>query len=358
MTKETDYAIGYDVLQRVLDAFSEQKGDVGLQVTIISPDGTRWSGVSGYASSEGRCPLTRDHHLHIGSVTKLYTAALVMIQVENGAISLEDSVDTWLDLPCAEAATVRQLLNHTSGIPSYTENIWFLIRYLGLPSKRWQPDELVAVIGKKAPAFEPGTQHAYSNSNYVLLGAILEAATGKRYGTLLHSLIADQLGLEHTTYATHSQDLLIANGYDETLLHLGRRNLTGLRTSLQTGAFSAGGILSTSDDVANFIHALFTGHILSDTALAQMMTFVAAPDEDMPLQEGYGLGVRNVMLNGDSLVGHTGSIPGYSSIAMHSQEEGYTIVVLSNLSVIEQVELLESLQQAMMQRGLLREAGR
>jgi|GEM_PF-532981 len=331
-------------LQQVLDDYSAKKGSIGLQATVVFPDGMIWSGTSGYANYEKKCLMTLDHHLYIGSMTKLYTAALVMEQVEDGVISLGDTLDKWLDLPYANAVTVRMLLNHTSGIPSYTEDNWFLMRCFGFPRKQWRADELVAVIHDKRLKFQPGSQHEYSNSNYLLLGVILENVTGKSYGLLLRELVVDRLGLEDTYYLSYPYDLLIANGYDETLLHLGRRNLTGFRRSLETAAFSAGGILSNSGDVASFVHLLFTGKIFNDATLAQMKTFIEAPDKDMPLQKGYGLGVRNLIINEEDLIGHTGSIPGYSGIAMHNEEKGYTIVILSNLSVIEQTQLYAEIQ--------------
>ncbi|MGC8787486.1 MAG: serine hydrolase domain-containing protein [Anaerolineae bacterium] len=348
MVKESNHTRNDEEFQRALDNYSMPRGGVGLQATVIFPDGTVWSGASGYASHEKKCPLTLDHHLYIGSITKLYTAVLVMDQVENGMISLDDTLDKWLALPYAKEITVRMLLNHTSGIPNYTEDPWFLVRYVGLPRKQWQPDELVAVIRNKRLKFEPGSRHEYSNSNYLLLGVILEKVTGNRYGALLRGLAVDRLGLRDTYYFSRPSDLLIANGYDETLLHLGRRNLTGFRTSLETGAFSAGGVLSTSEDVASFTHSLFTGQILNDAILVQMKTFIEAPDKDVPLQKGYGLGVRNLIIGGENLIGHTGSIPGYSGIAMHNEEKHYTIVILSNLSVIEQTELLGEIQKVVL----------
>jgi len=343
MIRKSNHTENDEELQRVLDNYSAKKAGVGLQATVIFPDGTVWSGVSGYASHEKKCPLTLDHHLYIGSITKLYTATLVMEQVENGTIALDDPLSKWIDLPYAEEITVGMLLNHTSGIPSYTEDLWFLVRYFGFPGKQWQPDELVAVIRNKGLKFEPGSRHEYSNSNYLLLGVILEKTTGKSYGTLLQEL-ANKLGLENTYYLNYSKNILITNGYDETLLHLGRRNLAGFRRSLETGAFSAGGILSTSEDVAIFVHSLFTGRILDGSTLAQMKTFIKAPDEDMPSQIGYGLGIRNLIIGGENLIGHTGTIPGYSGIAMHNEEKHYTIVILSDLSVIEQTQLFEEVQ--------------
>ncbi len=327
-------------LQSMLNDYSKERGGVGLQVTVIFPDGSQWDGSSGFASRERKCLATSQHHFGIGSVAKLYTATLVMQQVEAGILSLDDSTSKWIDLSYAEQVTVRMLLNHTSGIPDYTSDAAFLLRYVGLPEKSWQPNELVEVIRDKPLQFEPGTRHEYSNSNYLLLGIILEKTSGKSYAALLREMM-DELGLRDTFYLKYLDDIFIANAYDENLLHFGTRNLTGLRLSLHSGAFSAGGIVSTSSDVAHFTRALFTDKIVSDESLAEMMTFIPAPE-----RIGYGLGVRQMVIDGESFVGHTGAIPGYSAVTVFGVDNGITIAILSNLSVIEQERLVKEIMKA------------
>lgn len=346
LTVRNDRACGATVeaasespLRRVLDEYSAVRGGAGLQATVILPDGSQWDASAGFPSRERECPASAGHHFGIGSVTKFYTATLVMRQVEAGTISLDEPISKWLDLPYAEQVTVRMLLNHTSGIPDYTSDEGFLLRYVGLPEKLWQPNELVHVIENKPLDFEPELRHEYSNSNYLLLGITLEKASGKTYAALLQEM-TDELGLRDTFYLDHPDDMLIANAYDDDLLHLGRRNLTGLRLSLHSGAFSAGGIVSTSSDVARFTRALFTGEIVSDESLAQMTTFVLAPDAVAPERIGYGLGVRQMVIKNEAFVGHTGAIPGYSAVTVYGVDNGITIAILSNLSVIEQGRLV------------------
>lgn len=269
-----------------------------------------------------------------------------MRQVEAGTISLDVSISKWLDLPYAKQVTVRMLLSHTSGIPDYTSGAGFLVRYVGLPEKPWQPNELLDAIKNKPLDFESGSRHEYSNSNYLLLGIILEKAGGKPYAALLREM-TDELGLRDTFYLDHPNDMLIANAYDEDLLHIGAPNLRGLRLSLHSGVFSAGGIVSKSDDVARFTRALFTGEIISDESLAQMTTFVSAPDADAPERIGYGLGVRQMVIDGKQFVGHTGAIPGYSAVTVYGVDNGITIAILSNLSVIEQERLVAEILEAL-----------
>jgi D-alanyl-D-alanine carboxypeptidase len=331
-------------LQHVINDYSTQKGGIGLQATVIFPDGQTWNGEAGYADIAHQCSLTLDHHLYLGSITKLFTATLVMKEVENGSLSLDQNINHWIQVPNAENITIRNLLSHTSGLPDYARNTWFQIRWLGLPSKTWHPSELMRVVQDKPLRFSLGSRHEYSNSNYLLLGVMLEKATGKPYSEILEENVLAKLNIQDTYFLDYPDDMAIANGYDETLLHLGRRNFTGFRRSLESGAYAAGGILSTSQDVARFANALFNGQVVSDTSLLQMEKFAEAPDEDIPEQTGYGLGIRHLVIGGESWVGHTGSIPGYSGIVMHQVEKNYTIAILSNLSTIEQTKLLTEIQ--------------
>ncbi|HEY8531326.1 MAG TPA: serine hydrolase domain-containing protein [Limnochorda sp.] len=332
-------------LQQVLDGYSAELGGVGLQATLILPDGRVWTGVAGNANHERGYPLTPDHRLYIGSITKVYTAALVMDLVAQGLITLEDPVTRWVELPQAHGVTVRMLLNHTSGLSSYTEDGWFLLRYFGQPGKRWEPRELLGVVLNRPLNFPPGSRHEYSNTNYLLLGMILEDVTGRPYGLLIRDL-AVRLGLEATHTLIYPEQVPVATGYDQSLLRLGRRNMTRFRTSLETGAHAAGAILATSRDVARFVHALITGELLPDMLVAEMQNFVDARGGDVPEEQGYGLGLQQLVVAGEPYVGHRGTIPGYSSVAVHHVEKGYTFVILSNLSVIDELELLKRVQEA------------
>jgi D-alanyl-D-alanine carboxypeptidase len=178
--------------QAELDAFSDRWNQTGLQASIHLGDGTGWHGVAGHADHDRQRPLGAAHHLYIGSVTKLFTATLVLRHIQRDVLSLSDPIENWIDLDEDDGITVRMLLNHTSGIPNYTEDPWFIARYFGRPTKHWRPTEIVDIIRRDNLRFPPGKRHEYSNSNYVLLGAILERATGTAYGDLLRQFIRDE----------------------------------------------------------------------------------------------------------------------------------------------------------------------
>ena len=347
-TDETDQQ-----LDRVLADYSRDNDGVGLQASVVLPDGTQRTAVAGYADHSKRCPLTTRHHLYVGSITKLYTAVLTMRQVDAGRLELDDPAGQWTDLELPASITIRTLLNHTSGLVSYTEDPWFLARFFGLPDKRWEPAELLAAIDLDSARFAPGSRHEYSNSNYAVLGVVLETVTERSYGSALQDLLAEETEMpRHTFYRDRPSSTPIANGYDVSVLNLGRRNLTGFRTSFETGGYAAGGVLSTASDVAYFLDTLMTGELLGAESLEEMHDFVEAPDEDVPTQTGYGLGLRRLRIGEQVLVGHTGTIPGYSGIALHNPRHGVTIAVLSNQSTIDQAALFADVQSAVLDGGL------
>ncbi|HSG41857.1 MAG TPA: serine hydrolase domain-containing protein [Anaerolineales bacterium] len=333
-------------LQAVLNEYSDMHGNVSLQATVILPDGTEWNGASGYANAAKACPMTLEHNLYIGSITKTFTASLVMEQVEAGRIHLDDTLSKWIQHPDGDRITVEMLLRHTSGIPSYTDEI--ILQLFGLPKKQFLTGDLYATVAYKSLKFEPGSRHEYSNTNYLILGMILENVTGKSYGELLNNT-STQMGLARIYYPVYSNSLILANGYDETLLNLGKRNLTAFRTSMESGAFSAGGIAGSSHDVAFFFHTLLTKKWLNAETVEQMLDTIDAPDEDLPLQVGYGLGVRNFLIDGESLYGHSGTIPGYSGISLYNPKYGYTIAILSNVSTIDQMSIYGDLQKVILE---------
>lgn len=245
------------------------------------------------------------------------------------------------------------LLRHTSGLPNYTDYASTNFVTPFRVNNHWQPDELLDVVMDQPLKFEPGSRYEYSNTNYVALGIILETVSGKPYGDLLQDAAA-KMGLERLYFlpaASHSQEITFANGYDETMFNMGKLNMTALRALMESYAFTAGGISGSAQANAAFFHALFTGEWLSADTVAQMIDTIDAPDEDIPLQTGYGMGVRNLVIDGESLYGHTGTIAGYFGIAMHGLERGFTIVVLSNVSTIEQTNLFADLQSIVMQSG-------
>jgi D-alanyl-D-alanine carboxypeptidase len=166
-------------LQAALDEDVNQQKVPGFQSFLRTAVGKTWSGTSGTTDLARENLLQRDDILRVGSVTKTFTAVIVLKLVEAGRLSLDDPIAKWFpDFPNAEAITVRQLYNHTSGIPEIIPKV--LLKSI-IPSTYWKPEELVAIIAQDASSFTPRGTVEYSNTNYIMLGLIAEKVSGKAF---------------------------------------------------------------------------------------------------------------------------------------------------------------------------------
>lgn len=319
-------------------------GIPGMQVTIMLNNDLHnyYIGTIDYKRTE---KVTEDNVFRIGSVTKIFTATLVLQLAEEGYLNLEDTIDKWFpDIPHSKNITIRSLLNHTSGIYNYTEDILLAAKTFLNSNKKWTPDDLYSYTLKGQPSFKPGEDHRYSNSNYLLLGLICEETTGRKYEELLHEKIIDPLDLKHTYIPPYDEiPVKLVEGYDRDVIPLGINKIKTSNTSWSSMAYSAGALISNCTDLVKFINSLFKEELISSQSLEEMMDFIACTDEDIPVQTGYGLGLRRLEIDGNTLIGHTGTIPGYGGLLMHNLEKNYSIAVLANISYLDQITILTEL---------------
>ncbi len=331
-------------LQQVLDSEVENLDLPGIQASLRMGD-YEWFSVSGSVDLEKEIPLTTQHIFRVGSVTKIFTAAVVMKLSENGEINLDDKVDKWFpDFPKSDIITVRQLLNHTSGIYNYTENFWFGLQSAIFTKKVWEAETVLASTVEKDFYFEPGDRHLYSNTNYLMLGLIIEKITAKPLEKVYQEYIFDPLVLDNTFFIPYQEipDNLIT-GFDRDIIPLGTHDFKPTENSFATLGFSAGAIATTSKDLRQFIDSLFRGNFLSDNTLTEMMQYIEEEDPDVQNQIGYGLGLRVLEINGDRLYGHTGTIPGFGAAVFYCPEKDYSLAVVSNVSIFNQLSVVEKL---------------
>lgn len=333
-------------LQAILDEDVNLLKVPGLQAFVRTSDGKTWSGMSGTTDLSRKDLLQRDHVLRVGSTTKTFTAVLILRLVEKGYLSLDDPLAKWFpQFPNAGAITVRQLLNHSSGIPEILENPNVLFKSI-IPWTYWQPQELVDIAAKGKPYFTPGSDWHYSNSNYVLLGLIAEDITGMSAAQLLRDEIITPLNLEHTYFVPYEQapDTLV-HGFDRDLSHFpGLLEIGKGDTSWPTAAFTSGALASTADDLGVFYEALFSGKLLSPGMMEEMTTYISASNPGFPEQNGYGLGLMRLETDGQAYVGHVGEFMGSTAVAMFAPDSRDIIVVTSNLSYPNLLEVLVDLQ--------------
>ncbi len=200
-------------LDRAFKQMAEETGSPGLVAAVKLPDGSVWYGSDGVLWPGGP-DATPDTPFAWGSITKTFVATLTLRAATAGQLSLDQTIDTWLpQIPNANLITVRMLLAHRSGLFDYFQSKEYAKRVFSDPSHVWTPDEILAMIGPSV--YPPGTGFNYSNTNYVLLGMILEQITGQPLATIIHDQLLAPLGLDETVFQQAGQpvDLVGAKGF-------------------------------------------------------------------------------------------------------------------------------------------------
>ena len=286
----------------------------GAAVLVARGDDVIVRSARGRAQIELGVPLSADHVFRIASVTKIFTAASILKLAEAGKLSLDDPLATHLPgITAARAVTIRQLLTHSAGIP---EGSW----------KGSDRAARIAEIGARPLAFDPGTKWSYSNSGYILLGAVIEKVTGQPWDRTLQQQFFDPLRLTHTRYGDNAA--LIAGraaGYT-TDAKREVRNVAAIDPAIPD---AAGALISTADDLFRWMRALTTGRAIGRASFALMTTPSDAPPA-AATRDRYGLGVYVWQVRGQTMIGHTGQIPGYASVVAYLPAQDVTIVALGN----------------------------
>jgi len=322
-------------LQQVLDTELLNHNGIGVSAAAIIPGQKPWLGTSGV--SHGTTSITTDMLFGIGSNTKNFMAALILHLVEEGKLSLEDQVSKFLpNYPNINSAiTIRQLLNHTSGIYNITEHpsIWDTIFANSL--RLWTPEEILSNF-VLAPYFDPGTGWHYSNTNYTLLGMIVEVITESKVSTELRNRFFKPLGLARTFLDIEEPitGVLAHRWYDFSGDGIPEDISFIFRTSEFSAYWTAGAMFSTAEDVAKWSQALFRGNVLSQASLDQMLTF-HSPTPGEPQMIGYGLGTVKFapeLVDGEEAYGHGGWVFGYSTAMAFLPDYNVSISILLNVN--------------------------
>jgi D-alanyl-D-alanine carboxypeptidase len=279
--------------------------------------------------STGR-PITIRDQFEAGSNTKTFTAVLILQQVDRGRIALDAPVEKYLPgvVPNGANITVRMLLNHSSGLFSYTGDPDFFVEMGKDPQHVHTDAELLAVAFRHEPYFAPGKGWEYSNTNYTLLGMILQKQTGRSLPDLVENRITGPLGLEHTYFAdpraTHT-GRGYAHGYAISYTGDAPRYTDVSGWPLGGWAGAAGAMITTADDLARFFSAVLQGELFSREQLRQMKTTVALP-ENFPIKGGYGLGLLRTDSPCGTVWGHGGDTMGHHSTAAATEDGRRTAV--------------------------------
>ncbi len=314
--------------QSILLKVLTDSNDIGLAAGIAD-NINLWSGVENHPSLSAQAKMTRDYVLGIGSNTKSITATAILLLMEDGKLSLEDSLKQWLhDYDHIDHdITIRQCLQMTSGIYNFTDHPNFFNAISANPTRRWTPEEILTTF-VRAPLFEKGTSWSYSNTNYLLLGLIIEKASGMPYPQFVRQRILEPLKLNSFSfYPLEAPKAPMAHAWVDINKDKKPDDLTAIGFSLQSffsAAGAAGAYLGTAQDLARWNHALFTGKILSPSSLHEMKKVY-----NLGKDSGYGLGVIVLHTPAGDLWGHNGSII-YQSMVYYSPDWDFSVSVITN----------------------------
>ena len=326
---EPELATGLD---RVLAA-----GAPGVLV-VVREDGKVRSEARGFADRSRSIRMRADQRFRVGSITKTFVAALVLLLVEDGTLRLDDTVERWLPglVPAGRAITVRDLLSHTAGLFDYVEDD----RVLRDHERRWTPRELVSIAVAHAPERSPpGESFAYSSTNYLVLGLIVEEAGGQPLDLQLRERLFGPLGLRRTSFVTGEIRGLHVHGHRPPS-HQGVVTGPPVDTSAEPAwwTWAAGAIVSTGRDLQQFFAALLRGRVLSPPLLREMETLVPAGR----LQ--YGLGIATFPTPCGPAWGHTGNVQGTIAVAWNTKDASRQLVLVVNTYPLS-AELEEAVRQ-------------
>lgn len=267
---------------------------------------------SGLASIDGNVPLSEKTRFRVGSITKIFTSVLIMQLVDRGKLALDTRLDTFYpDIPNASSITIEMLLNHRTGIPNLTDQPAYM-EYMTESQSREQMEQRILSYES---IFKPGSKHQYSNSNYLLLGYIIESIYQKPYAEVAAEKIIRPLGLTSTYYG---KSIKIAN--HEALSYRFTDKWDVQPETHMSIPHGAGAMVSTAREINAFLTALFEGKLVTEESLNAMMT----------LRDGYGLGMFIAPFYDKKFYGHNGGIDGFVSAVGYNPADGVTIAVLSN----------------------------
>jgi D-alanyl-D-alanine carboxypeptidase len=329
-------------LRDILAAHHRAGEFVGARIAIRDADGTITEVTDGTTELDPSSgPVDPDQPWNIGSATKTFVAVVVLQLAEEGRIDLDAGIDRYLpDLPGANRITPRQLLNHTSGLGEYLDQPAVVNDTL----HRWTPTELIAVAESAGRVGEPGGSHHYSNTNYIVLGEIIQQVTGHPWAEEVRTRIAEPLGMSDTGLITEvsTPGFALVDG-----------SLVDVTRSFDPSVGGAAGALqSTNRDLLAFVTALARGTLLSPESRAAMQTFLPAEDlSQFGIDHGYGLGLERYVMDDMTVIGHMGTGEIGSSYFGYDSERGTAVAVTTNTAIagpaaIMAVEALSAASQA------------
>jgi D-alanyl-D-alanine carboxypeptidase len=341
-------------LQAALDEGRAALAAPGIQASVIFPDGRQWTGVSGVADLATGRPLSPDTPFAIASVSKTFLAADVLLLVDAGLLSLDDAPARLLPTTLVAGApidpqiTVRMLLDHTSGLGDYLTSKSLDEAVRADPLAVWTPAQALGHVGPTAG--KPGQGYHYANTNYVLLGLIVEQVTGRTLAAELRARFFEPLALSSASYQgaePPAAQLPTSYRYSSIRLEAKPQDVTDgtdIRpfTAITTATGAAGSLAMSARDLAHWARALYGGLVLPPELLALMIADAAVTQTLKPAYP-YGLGVQVFTIDGRITYGHSGRLVGARSIVRWFPDAGVAIAIVTNQSRYDMTSILRDM---------------
>lgn len=311
-------------LQALLDKYVGSNGIPGMILALETQQG-KWIGASGQANVATGEAMTPSMQVRIASITKPFTATLIMKLIEEGKLSLDDTVEKWLPgaIPAGSRITVRMLLNHTSGLTDHEDVQEFDEQNLANPEREWTSKEILAISNKYGLKFEPGEKYEYCNTGYYILGMIIEKVTNDTVENQMQQRFFKPLGMSRTSI---TGDGMMSEPFAHGHAWL---PTTGKVIDNSDWNFSwdwtAGSCVTTGNDMLTWTKALFNGRVVNEETLRQMTTPIA-PSTNY----GFGLSSMFFPLFGERMIGHNGANTGTHAVWLYLPESNRTIFAEMN----------------------------
>jgi D-alanyl-D-alanine carboxypeptidase len=309
-------------LQRALERFVSREGGPPGIIVVVTRGKSVDLHTAGVANLESRRPIHIHDHMRLASVAKAFSGAASLSLVASGQLSLDDTIRQWVpELPQTWwPVTLAQLLNHISGIPDYTDEDAFIVDLFKSLQSPPPPHKLLEYVGGKPPSFDPGTQYRYSNSDNIIVGLMVEAATGRNYADVLTEKVYGPLGLTATSLP-EGADLPAPYIHGYFIEPDSPPEDASVGVFAAGWAWASGGIVATPADANRFVRGYAAGKTTDEATHTAQFKFVKGHSEPTgPGKNTAGLGIFRYKTKCGTVYGHTGNTPGYTQFVASTKD--------------------------------------
>ncbi|MCJ8280452.1 MAG: beta-lactamase family protein [Rivularia sp. ALOHA_DT_140] len=331
--KQTHNEVFNPKLQKALDKAVKKTKVPGAVMYISGPQET-WIGASGFSNLKSKTSMKPNDQFGLASTSKTFVAVAVLQLVEQGKLNLDKAISNYLpqkistNIPYSDEITIRQLLNHTSGVVEYLDDKFYKLTYNRSRSQFWTATEAIELIYGRQPKAKPGKEYQYCDSNYILLEIIVEQTTGKLLAEVIREQILNPLGLKNTFTELREPNFKpVVIGYSDSNKDKDKPKTLNSHKDLNEGnGLGDGGLIASASDTGKFLNALLAEKtLLSPEMLKEMLTSVSVEDDN-----DYGLGIGHFQTPFGKAIGHSGWSYGFVSLMLYFPDKDITAVVLVN----------------------------